>query len=357
VTSLYAELSIPLIKNDNLGTLEAQIAARYEDYSDFGTTTKPKLALGYRPFKWLMLRGSYSESFKAPDLAFLYTRGSVSFTGNQILDPRRPDVPSSQIKTLGRGNPALQPEETETKFVGLVLEVPKGPLKGLTIDVGWWEFAQTNLITRDSAAFTLANELTLPAGRVVRRALTPAEVAAGITVGTIDFVATDWINANKVNNQGWDFSLAYNYKTKEWGNFRFGASATYYEDFSRDTVNSLGVTSKIDQDGKDSFPLWRGNASIAWNRGDWSASVFFRYIGSYPAEFLTGPGTEPDTEEQWTINPQVSWNAPWKTRLTLGVRNVLNDPPPRYLSSQFGYNNGTNPVEPAFWYVRASREF
>jgi len=357
VTSLYAELSIPLVKNDNLGTLEGQLAARYEDYSDFGTTTKPKLALAYRPFKWLMLRGSYSESFKAPDLAFLYTRGSVSFTAGQIQDPRRLDVPTAQIKTLGRGNPNLQPEETETKFLGLVLEVPRGPLKGFTIDVGWFEYVQNNLITRDSANFTLANELTLPAGRVVRRALTPAEVAAGITVGTIDFVANDWINANKVNNSGWDFSLAYSYKTKEWGNFRFGASATYYEDFSRDTVSSLGVVTKIDQDGRDSFPLWRGNASIAWNRGDWSASVFVRYIGSYPAEFLTGLGTEPDTEYQWTINPQVSWNAPWKTRLTLGVRNVLNDPPPRYLSSQFGYNNNVNPVEPAFWYVRASREF
>lgn len=31
--------------------------------------------------------------------------------------------------------------------------------------------------------------------------------------------------------------------------------------------------------------------------------------------------------------------------------------PAAYLSSQFGYNNGINPVEPAFAYIRASREF
>jgi len=357
VTSAYAELSIPLLKNDRLGTAEAQLAARYEDYSDFGTTTKPKVAVSWKPTKWLMMRASYSESFKAPDLAFLYTRGSVSFTANQIFDPRRPDVPSAQIKTLGRGNPGLQPEETETTFLGVVFEIPKGPLKGLSFDVSYFSFDQTNLITRDGAAFTLANELILPAGRVVRRALTPAEVAAGIAVGTIDFVATDWINANKVENSGWDFGMAYMYRTKDWGSFRVGAYATYYEDFSRTTISSLGVQTIIDQDGRDSFPLWRGNATLSWNRGDWSASVFIRYIGGYPAEFLTGLGTEPDTQYQWTINPQVSWNAPWKTRVTVGIRNVLNDPPPRYLSSQFGYNGGTNPVEPAFWYVRASREF
>ena len=41
----------------------------------------------------------------------------------------------------------------------------------------------------------------------------------------------------------------------------------------------------------------------------------------------------------------------------LHVRNVLNQDPPRYLSSQFGYNPAINTSEPAFWYVRLSREF
>jgi len=357
VTSAYAELSIPLLKNDRLGTAEAQLAARYEDYSDFGTTTKPKIAIAWRPTKWLMLRGSYSESFKAPDLAFLYTRGSVSFTANQILDPRRPDVPSAQIKTLGRGNPDLQPEETETQFAGVVFEIPKGPLKGLSFDVSYFKFDQTNLIVRDTAGFTLTNELILPAGRVVRRALTPAEVAAGFTVGTIDFVANDWINANKTLLQGWDFGTSYSRRFDKLGSFRAQASATYNENYERTVVSSLGVSTIVDQDGRDSFPLWRGNATLTWTKGDYSASVFIRYIGGYPAEFLTGLGTEPDTDDQWTVNPQFSFTAPWKTRVTLGVRNVFNKAPPRYLSSQFGYNPGINPVEPAFAYIRASREF
>jgi len=357
VTSAYAELSIPVFKNDTLGSLEAQLAARYEDYSDFGTTTKPKVAVGWRPTKWLMLRGSFSESFKAPDLAYLHTKGSVSFTSTQLFDPRRPDVPSQQIKIVGRGNPALQPEETKTTFAGVVFEVPSGPLKGLSLDVSYYKFDQTNLIRRDGAVFTLSNELLLPAGRVVRFGLTPDEVAAGIPVGRIDFVATDWLNADKYVSAGWDFGLSYRFKSREWGNFSLSAAATYYEDVFSTSTNGLGVTSIFDQDGRDSHPLWRGNATLGWQRGDWSASVFVRYIGSYPAEFLVGLGNEPDTEDQITINPQVSWNAPWKTRLTVGVRNVFNEPPPRYLSSQYGYNDGTNPVEPAFWYVRASREF
>lgn len=352
VTSAYAELKVPLAKQ-----LELQLAARWEEYSDFGTTTKPKVALGWRPTKWLLLRGSYSGSFKAPDLAFLYQTGSVSFTGNQLFDPRRPDQPSGQLKTVGRGNPDLQPEETKTTYAGIVLEVPSGFLKGLSLDIGYFKFDQTNLITRDTAAFTLANETVLPAGRVVRKALTPAEAAAGFSVGIIDYVATDWFNANKIINEGWDFGVNYSRSVKGWGNFRAGLTATYTGNFERETISSLGVTTIIDIDGTDSVPLWRGSATLGWSKGDWAASVFVNYIGGYPAQLFTGAGTEPDTKAQWRINPQVSYQTPWKTKVTVGVRNVLNDDPPFYISSQFGYNPAINTAEPAFWYVRLSREF
>jgi hypothetical protein len=70
-----------------------------------------------------------------------------------------------------------------------------------------------------------------------------------------------------------------------------------------------------------------------------------------------GLGSERDVEAQWIVNPQVSWRSPWRTTFTLSVRNVFNDPPPFYMPSQFGYNPGMNPVVPAFWMLRASRQF
>jgi iron complex outermembrane receptor protein len=38
-TSIFAELAIPVTE-----TLNIQVAVRHEDYSDFGTTTDPKVA-------------------------------------------------------------------------------------------------------------------------------------------------------------------------------------------------------------------------------------------------------------------------------------------------------------------------
>ena len=43
-TSIFAELAIPVTE-----TLNVQIAVRHEDYSDFGTTTHPKVAFIWPP--------------------------------------------------------------------------------------------------------------------------------------------------------------------------------------------------------------------------------------------------------------------------------------------------------------------
>lgn len=358
VTSLYSELSIPILaKTSPIGAIEAQLAARYEDYSDFGTTTKPKVAVAYRPNKWLMVRGSYSESFRAPDLQYLYSAGSVSFTSSAVFDPRRSDQPSAQIKTLGKGNPNLQPEETNTSSISTVIEIPTGPLKGLTMEAGYFKFDQKNLITRDSANFTLTNELTLPAGRVVRKPLTPAEAAAGYTVGIIDYVSTDWYNSSKQLYEGYDFGVSYTWKTAKLGQFRFGAEATYIATFERENINSLGVSTLTDLDGTDGSALWRGNITAAWKKGDWAASVFVNYLGEMPSSAIVTGYITPKQEQQFIVNPQVSYAGFWNTRITVGVRNVFNEAPPRYLPASQGYNAGIAIIEPQFWFVRISREF
>ena len=56
----YLELIVPMP-----ASLEAQLAARYDRTSDFGSTTNPKLALAWRPLKPVLVR--------APSLPELYT--------------------------------------------------------------------------------------------------------------------------------------------------------------------------------------------------------------------------------------------------------------------------------------------
>lgn len=347
VASGYAELSAPIVKG-----VELQTAVRFEDYSDFGSTTKPKIAMKYRATDWLIFRGSFSKAFKAPDLAFLMSKGSVGFTGSQLLDPRRPDLDATQIKTVGRGNPNLKPEETDTYYGGMVVDLHKGALKGLTFEAAYFRFDQKNLITRDAADFTLEYELDLPAGRVIRQELTAAEKAAGITVGRLDYIANDWYNSNKLITDGVDMSLSYEMPNTRFGRFRFGAEAVRTLSYEREDINSIGEVGTNEYVGTTGLPKWKGNVSVAWRKGDWSASTYVYYTGK------VSNGDWPDLNPHVTVNPQVSYAGLWDTKITVGLRNALNNKPPFDLSaSGDGYAGGMYSPEPIFWYMRLSREF
>ncbi len=51
-----------------LERLQFGASIRYEEYSDFGSTTNPKFTIDWRPIEPLMIRASYNEGFRAPNL-------------------------------------------------------------------------------------------------------------------------------------------------------------------------------------------------------------------------------------------------------------------------------------------------
>ena len=61
--SLFGELSIPIMKN-----LDAQVAVRWDDYSDFGSNVSPKFGIRWQPSSALLIRGSYGQGFQAPTI-------------------------------------------------------------------------------------------------------------------------------------------------------------------------------------------------------------------------------------------------------------------------------------------------
>ena len=64
IFSAYVEFSLPLHE-----TFELQLAGRYDDYSDFGDTTNPKVAARWEINDKIAVRGSWGEGFRAPSLA------------------------------------------------------------------------------------------------------------------------------------------------------------------------------------------------------------------------------------------------------------------------------------------------
>jgi iron complex outermembrane receptor protein len=140
VLSAFSEVLVPIVGKKNrlplVRALEVSAAARYERFDTFGETVKPKYGLGWRLTDGLLVRASYNESFRAPNLVQSNTSPlQRSVTG--VSDPYRSEVTglitdgSTNRTVFRQGNNTLKPEEADTVSIGVVLEVPK--VKGLTI--------------------------------------------------------------------------------------------------------------------------------------------------------------------------------------------------------------------------------
>jgi iron complex outermembrane receptor protein len=349
VTSVFAEVNLPIVR-----WLEVQVAGRYEDYSDkgFKDEARPKVGFKLRPLDWLIVRGSYSESFKAPDLAYLYTGSTNTFTSSQYLDPVTGQNDQIQIRVAG--NPNLQPETTDTYYFGVTLEPQKGLLRGLNVSVDYVKFEQSNLLAQLTDFYSYSDFLTRAAAG---EALFASKVVRDPSNQRLLYIADDYSNISTAEYTGFDFEASYRWKTKTLGHFLAGVSGTYLDAYKIDGDNVAGSSLT---------PRFNANANFNWTYSDWQWNVFGVYRGHRSGTYGLGYFTDPDIDsiaiqyklkKQITVNTSVSYRGFRGTTITAGVNNVLNDTPPVDPFEGSGTTPGVNDPYPPFWYVRLERQF
>lgn len=352
LSAVYAESNIPLLKNAPLAkSLELQLAGRFEDYSDdgFARQVRPKVGIKYRPLDWLILRGSYAKSFKAPDMAYLYTSSQTSFTSSQITDP----VTGSEIDQLQivtGGNPHLKPELTDTYYAGFVIS-PRGKLDGLNFSVDWFQFDQENLLAQLSDFYGYNQFLSEAAAG---NALFADKVVRDQT-GEVLFIRDDYANISTGKYTGMDFDVNYTWKSGTWGTIYAGLQVTWIDELSTDGDNLVGGYL---------VPRLNGTSTIAWNKGDWGVNLFgvFRGRREYHALYGSLEADEElwynyDIKSQYTQNVSVVYRGFRDIELTVGVNNIFDRQPPVDFFDGTGTTSGVNDPEPAFWYMRAEVKF
>src|SRR5690606_23604523 len=124
---VYSELAMPVLES-----LEIQLAARYDEYSDFGESSNPKISLRYQPINSLAYRAAAGTGFKAPALVNLYaasSEGYPSFVDQVACENEKakevegtPSCTEAQYKVLSGGNPGLKEEKSESFNVGVVYQ-------------------------------------------------------------------------------------------------------------------------------------------------------------------------------------------------------------------------------------------
>ncbi|HSD69978.1 MAG TPA: TonB-dependent receptor, partial [Woeseiaceae bacterium] len=338
IRSVFAEVRLPL-----LPALEAQLALRFDDYSDFGSTTNPKVGLGWKPVGTLLLRATWGTSFRPPTFRELY---DPRVSGEDFIDGdpwRCPatgatiDCEFNFITFEFAGNPDLEPDEGETWLFGFAWQ-PQAAA-GFSVAVDYWSLKHTNRIITSDERFLFE---TLPPDDnpfVIRAPQTPEDIALGIP-GVITGLSNTYINADTVETDGIDLNLDYGWETAGAGEFSAGLSYTYLNEMR------TGISfqqAQIDEDVAGAtgvgnpWPQHRGNVHLDWVRNSHGASALLHYIGNYESPInLVVDGVRTDTpfeiDDYWQLDLQYSYlfTGLNEATLRLGCRNCLDADPPVY---------------------------
>lgn len=364
VTSIYAELMVPLVSEENaiplVSRLELNLSARNERYSDFGDTTKPKVGLNWKPAEWLMLRGSYNEGFMAPSLAALYTspRWSITAGAGDTDIYRNPALNEGPyvMRTYFGGNPNLQAQESEGTTFGFVLNVPF--IEGLSVNADWWSIDRTNLLGQrtttqinDSDAALLRaytqqqlssgvaiNQIDLGSGTpnykgdpdVVRFELTAEDRAAFAAynaanpgkpvaaAGRIFSRNQPFLNLSASEHSGVDFGFRYELRGLPIGDVVLSSEVAYL-DKAETTLSPANVAPTVNNLlYSGGAAKWRSTTNLFWRNGNWNAGLGIYHVGK------THDGGATTTAATWQSLGYPDYIEPFYTQGTTVYRRVID---------------------------------
>jgi iron complex outermembrane recepter protein len=347
VKAVYAELNVPILKS-----LEANVAIRTDDYSDFGRTTNPKASLRWQPTRDVLFRGSYGKGFLAPSLYELFTPNTGGVSPPGTTDPIRCPVThdtgldcNTQFTLQFGGNPNLNPEKSEQTTLGIVLE----PTNAMSVSVDYFKIRLNKTITNGIPIATILGDLA-QFGSLVTRA--PSDPAFPNLPGRIILIDQRYVNLGAAHIEGLDVEAHYKMPQSSAGRVRLDLSGTYY--IRNDTQNldgsyTGGVSNENGQVVTGVLPRWKHYASITWDRGPWSARVGQTYQSGYVDVQTDGNGDLRRVSSMSLYDVQGAYSG-WKNlTFVLGVKNVLDSNPPQ-TNQQLTFNVG---FDPSYYDARA----
>ncbi|MBK8324305.1 MAG: TonB-dependent receptor [Betaproteobacteria bacterium] len=349
LTSGYVEFNIPVLRN-----LEVQAAGRLDHYSDFGSSTTPKVAFRWSPLKEFLVRGSWAKGFRAPNL--VEAGDSAAFAFNTVVDTRRCEInsaycPAGSVAAIIASGTDLVPEKSTSKNVGFVWDITRD----LNLVVDAYDIKQKNIINTEGVQTILDGETTNPsyAARVIRTAPDAQDIARGAP-GALVGVLNQFVNLTELHTQGVDLDLRWRLWKGDWGTYTLSSTNSYLHKYKTQVVREDPLTEYA---GTYGLPRLRSIHSLLWDRGPWAATVAWNHVDDYDASTSAPPGAA--KVGNWdTYDLQVSYTGFKNLKLTVGGRNILDRDPPIDLSSgTVPYDFSQHNPRGAYWYGLVSYRF
>jgi outer membrane receptor protein involved in Fe transport len=401
VFSAFTEFQIPLHR-----TLDAQVALRYEDFSDVGDTTVGKIALGWRPVDPLLIRGSWSEAYRVPNLVTVNESGVArSNTVDdrvcqyaESFDPTGDILSCSYgVQRAAGGSKDLVAEESENTSIGVVWDVTDN----LTLTLDYWAIEKELTI----GLFGEENHTALELLNLLEAGTSNCPAAGGPSLGNPLVIRDDpWDplseeaalyalagicntgQAARVNDvyknldtrkvKGHDIGVYYTLDTGAGQfNFRYvGSRLDEYEQLASGPAlelieaeeqgilppgTTVGFANLVRQDGNQ---RWKHTARINWRMGDWGASV----SGTKLTDAIETRVNLGSDGSQWVIKPMATYNmsvdysfdtfGDVAARARFGVLNFTDSRAP-FSSGRFGYFADMHRDFGRSWYLDLRLDF
>lgn len=342
VDAAFAELILPVTD-----WAEIQSAVRWEDYSDFGSTTNPKIGVLLRPNEDIRFRATWSESFRAPSLAEL---GNISDESPNLVDPIRCPVTGDAVdcgeqETIVRFQPTegLQPEESESLSVGSVWQVTDD----ISTSIDYWQIDVENLIGTDNQ-FLLDQNADNP-DVVVRFPPTEEDEELGIP-GRIRFVRGQRINFGKEEVEGIDLNFNWLFDT-DFGRFTWDTQWTRFLTHDRLTAPGTEPTDLVGEwdDARNvGRPEDKFTSSVNWLGMDFGAHFRVNHRDGFRERSFVDRQVSSHT----TFDASVRYMGLANSTISLSVQNLTDEDPP-FVANQSGggYSTQDNPLG-QFWMLR-----
>ncbi|WP_333606515.1 TonB-dependent receptor plug domain-containing protein [Arsukibacterium sp.] len=306
VNAAYFEALLPATDD-----LEVSLAGRMDNYSDYGSDFSPKVGVKYTAMDGLLLRASYGLGFRAPTLDILTQ--ATSFSADSVSDPvtclaltGNADNPC-QINAFYIANPDLSSESSTQIAFGAVYQ----PTDWLNLTVDYYNIEIEDRI-RSFDSQTLINRTTsgdtIPAGLGVTR-------DAG---GLITRIDAGFGNEGTLQTSGIDLNIR--------ANFDFGNAGRLINNLYVSHILDFSVDSGRNNVKDPGLPQQRININNQYVFGDFDIAWNINVIGSQYNTVTAG--VQAGHIATWTTHDlQVTYNAPWNAKISIGAQNAFEKLP------------------------------
>ena len=346
--------------------LTVDLAARYEHFSDFGSTKVGKLTTRYDFTPAVGLRGTYSNGFRAPTLAEAYY-SATNVSPRSAFVQLAPN--SAGAKLVGING--LKPEASTNLSAGLVLN----PSPSVTVTIDAYQIKIRDRIVGSGSLYGSGGSVNSPAVTAAILAngnvLDPTVVQTGINI---------FSNAVNTRSRGVEFVATLASSYGEMGKVDWSAAANYNK-VKVTRINQAPVQLQpqtlLDKtaisDIETASPKMRLNLAALWKMGAWTVNLREALYGK-STEMQSSDGAvyyDTTVKAQAITDLEVSYKLGAAWTFSVGANNLFNEYPDMVnkgllAEQRANLDNGAVTIYPSFspfginggyYYVRAAYKF